>query len=519
MNKLIVLPMLMFWALAHAQTGYCPLSGCTLTGPVASPSINNVQYADQYPGSDIGAQINAAVRACVAATTVCNINVAKGGTISTPPELPAGFSLTFNPTAQYTLATNWVMDHRGTTYNFNGAHFYFTLRNNSSAFYVGKNDASVVNASGNTVTWVSGSKFSNIDIGDQLAIDTGSFGPAGANVAAVNAGGTQITLTASLPTPYTNARMAVYMQASDALGGYPGRSVVIKDLNIDNANSAANTALTVELADGVAVYDLTASLFSRGTCLALKGAITGNFYSTRCNSGGFGIDLDQNTIGGFMVSTSNANRFFGIDLTGSPAPTGVAILFNGAADNDLYATHAEGEQNHTVVLFQAIRATGYPRTLNSGGNLLQISDFERNGDNTKNATDIAVNDGSASNTVEGGTFTSIYTGSGSGLGTQIGIAVASTATSTAILNTGFADNYAVSYRFQSGATGLVFNVATVGEAVNPANVWNLKTGIAVPAVNSPSYSVSGRTGFTGTKTAGKCVLTIASGIITGVSGC
>jgi hypothetical protein len=518
MNKLVVLLVLMFGALAHAQTGYCPLGGCTLTGPLASPAINGVQYADQYPGSDIGAQINAAVAACVLTRTVCSINVAKGGTISTPPKLPAGFSLSFNPTAEYTLATNWVMDHRGTTYNFNGAHFYFTLRNNSSAFYVGKNDASVVNISGTTVTWVSGSDFSNIDVGDQLAIDTGSFGPAAANVASVQSP-TQLTLTASPGTVPPKTRISVLMQAADALGAYPGRSVVIKDLNVDNANSAANTALTVELADGVAVYDLTASLFSRGTCLALKGAISGNFYSTRCNSGGFGIDLDQNIIGGFWVSTSNANRFFGIDLTGSPTPRGVAILFNGAGDNDLYATHAEGEQNHTVVRFQAITSTGYSRTINSSGNLLQISDFERNGDNTPNATDIAVNDGSASNTIEGGAFTSIYTGSGPGLGTQIGIAVAPTATSTAILNTQFVDNYAVSYNFQSGATGLVFNVATVGTAMNPANVWNLNTGITVPAVNSPSYSVSGTTGFTGTKTAGNCVLTIASGIITGVRGC
>ncbi len=41
----------------------------------------------------------------------------------------------------------------------------------------------------------------------------------------------------------------------------------------------------------------------------------------------------------------------------------------------------------------------------------------------------------------------------------------------------------------------------------------------IGGVDAPNYSVAGVAGFTGTKTAGSCVLTISSGIITNVTGC
>ena len=49
------------------------------------------------------------------------------------------------------------------------------------------------------------------------------------------------------------------------------------------------------------------------------------------------------------------------------------------------------------------------------------------------------------------------------------------------------------------------------------NAGNIHSPASVDAVNG--YKVNGTAGFSGTKTAGTCVLTIQSGIITNVTGC
>jgi hypothetical protein len=68
--------------------------GTTLTVTYATEGQNNtVLNADPQSGGDIGAKINAAVAICKGQGIVCNIVVQNGGTISTPPELPIGFSL------------------------------------------------------------------------------------------------------------------------------------------------------------------------------------------------------------------------------------------------------------------------------------------------------------------------------------------------------------------------------------------------------------------------------------------
>jgi hypothetical protein len=459
---------------------------------VTSKSLNGVVYADNYPGSDIGAQINNAVQACVTAGVVCNIQVAAGGTISTPPELPIGFSLSFNPLAQYTLSTPWVMDHRGVTYNFNGAQFTYSLSDASTAFYIGKNDSYMVNVSGTTVTLTAaeiaaGANFNNIDPGDQVQIDGGAGSgignPLGGNVDAVTS--TSLTISAAVSgSPLTNVRMSVFLESSTARNSFPGRNVVIKDLTVTGTSNSS--AMAVELADNVAVYNYTANLFSGGFCLKLLGAITGNFYNTHCNGDGFGVDLDQNVAGGFWVSTSNANRFFGLDLVDSPMVSGVAVLFNAGGGNALYAVHAEGEANSTVALFQSVSATGYGGTINPSNNLLQVADFERNGTNTAGDKEIGVGNGSGE-VIEGGSFASVYTGSGGGAGTQFGIIIASGAVDTTIRDTSFIDNYATSYNFQGGSTGFVENVNSIGEIGPPANAWTL-AGFSSPAINTSSSS-------------------------------
>src|SRR5580704_16374683 len=73
-------------SLAAAQTTVTTPGGSSSpASSVTSPEINSTFIADNFPGSDIGAQINHAVAACQAAGfQFCSISVNKSGTISTP---------------------------------------------------------------------------------------------------------------------------------------------------------------------------------------------------------------------------------------------------------------------------------------------------------------------------------------------------------------------------------------------------------------------------------------------------
>ncbi len=48
-------------ALAQTTPQYLPRSGGTMTGPFSAPNVNTVLNASQFPGSDLGAKVNAAI--------------------------------------------------------------------------------------------------------------------------------------------------------------------------------------------------------------------------------------------------------------------------------------------------------------------------------------------------------------------------------------------------------------------------------------------------------------------------
>jgi len=134
--KLVVL-LLAFSAVANAQ------SLSSVQSHIQVQNLNSVRIADSFPGADIGAQINAAVVDCQADHIVCMIQVNKSGTISTPPELPQGFSLSFNPEGQYVISTThahpWLIDHSATSFYFNNAAFSYTpVDTGDNAIYIGK---------------------------------------------------------------------------------------------------------------------------------------------------------------------------------------------------------------------------------------------------------------------------------------------------------------------------------------------------------------------------------------------
>ena len=378
--------------LASAQQ--CPASGCTGANLNASPAIDSAHLADSYPGGDTGEKINNAVAACVAAGIVCTIQVNKSGTISTPPVLPAGFSLVFNPTGVYTLDANWVLNHRGVSVYFNGAHFTYAKADSGVAIYVGKGISSTVqfgpssasSASCNTSTlsWVAGSQFSTIDPGDTI-----SFSYQGkiyaANVHKVSA--TSLGLLQSLNLPCnTTFPMIALMVPGNGLGAYSGASVTLRDLAInDSSRTAKDTALELELVSNVRVDNFSAYDFVSGTCAKLLGALVNNFSALQCDVDGNGLMLGNNVLGGFTFTGSNANRFYGIDLNASPLAPGIALQDIAGSDNLFSGLHVEGNANDKV-----IDEAG-------GQNHYEFLDYERNG--TGKGYEITV--GSSYNTLEG----------------------------------------------------------------------------------------------------------------------
>lgn len=423
----------------------------TVSKSIISPQINGVVSADDQTGSDLGAKINNAVASCVSQGIVCQILVSASGTISTPPDLPMGFSVSFAPQGQYTLATHWVIYHRGTSYYFNGAHFLYTLDDGLDAIYIGKQTASVVNASGTTITWVSGTNFSHADVGDQIMVDSGAAGPNIYNIAAVISN-TQLTVTQTTIAA-SGAGSVLYLTAETALGNYPGKAPLIRDLNIAaNPSTAASSALVTELTSAVTVSGFSASNFVNGYCFQALGAITGNFYDFHCNANKYGLLLDQNHIGTFFGSQANVDRFYGLDIAASNSASGYAFNILGGSGNLLSGLRVEGNLNHTVATLRQIAALGYPGTiLQATTNQIQVLDWERNGDGASGATEIALLNASAQNVISGGDFTSIG-------GTFIGVSAGASTTGNVLRDTGCYLNYTSCYVFVAGSTGQVSNV-------------------------------------------------------------
>jgi hypothetical protein len=102
--------------------------------------------------------------------------------------------------------------------------------------------------------------------------------------------------------------------------------------------------------------------------LSLRGTLSTDFYDVRCQVDGSGIVMDPNFIGGFTVTGSNANRFFGVDLVASNSLSGSALLINESSLNAVYGAHVEGNANNRTAVIQK-----------SGGNSINLVDWERNG--------------------------------------------------------------------------------------------------------------------------------------------
>ncbi len=438
-------------------------AGTSITGP----RINGNRIADNFPGADIGAQINAAVADCVADNIFCNISVNASGTISTPPVLPIGFSLTFNPQGTYTLTTNWQINHRSTSYFFDGANISCTLDNGTPCIYVGKNLSSVVDVSGTTLTWVSGSQFSSVDVGDGVAVWNGSSFATG-NIAAVSA--TSITLIASLGT-ISNGTAIFFMGVSGNVGPYSGQGVQIYGLNISGTGSETNPAdagFAAEMTEGMYISGLVVRGMGNGACAQFLAALKSNIYGLHCDVDGSGLALEPNRIGGFTFSGANALRFFGVDLENSPYSSGTALAVNYSGGDLLQGLHVEGNANDTVA------------GINSSSDIdLQLVDWEQN----TSTLDLSV---------AGSSFIHIHGPSQFQNSSGTSGLLVSGSTSVLIEQLYFSGQYATAFNSISGSTGKleqVLNSTSGGFGTTGFIVENAAGSVSLPG----SLTVGGGT--------------------------
>jgi hypothetical protein len=230
------------------------------------------------------------------------------------------------------------------------------------------------------------------------------------------------------------------MGPDTALGTNSGQTTVLIDLHIIGTareTNASDVGLRLELVSSATVRGLTVSNLGRGTCLSLRGTLSTDFYDVRCQVDGSGIVMDQNVIGGFLVTGSNANRFFGVDLVSANDLSGWALLIKASSLNAVYGAHVEGNvSNHPAVIQGSI------------GNSINLVDWERNG--SPSAVDLTL-DGAPNTVIYGpAQFESLVSRSG--------ISIAASA-QVRIQDLMIAGSYTTGFDSLSGSSGQLVNVS------------------------------------------------------------
>ncbi len=399
--------------------------------------LNNVLYASAFPGADIGAQITNAIAAC--GTPPCEIWVTQPGTISNPPDVPQGYTLHFVP-GNYTLTTTWYIKHSGTIFDFDGAIFDDPQDSAGSyAIVVGKDSSGTVNTSGTSVTWVSGTKFSDMDVNDVIVINGQSF-----NVDSVDSS-TQITLAPGSNAGTQTGATYFGLMLNNVNATYSS-TVVLRDLNLiyTGPGSVANNGI---LFDGVIrpeVDDVRADWFDPGVGWTLDGTLEGEFHRLQADFNGTNLILDR--VSNF--SGSNLNAFYSPSLEQNQVASGHALEILNSSTQNLFVG-ADIESNLGTV------AVSIDPT--SQQNVFRDCDFEINGDGTANSADVVNN--ASYTSFEDDSFSSAPANHpASGIVSNAGNGVM-------LRNLNFNGSYTASYNF-TGGTGKIENVVTVGSATD-----------------------------------------------------
>ncbi len=456
-------------------------------------TINSVRYVSQFPGGDLGAKINAAVTDCVVnnPSAPCKYVLDMAGTISTPPNLPMGSVFECNANQTVTLSTTWNISHRGTLYNFNGCQFNFTLDARSLAFNVSKNSFGTVNTSGSTVTFVSGTDFTNMDPGDGIIINGGTY-----NIATVTPPN-RLTVTSSVGT-LTGVRYAGALVIPAVLSPLP--TVTINDLSIAyaGAGTTSNTGFQLDLVSGFIGRDIHVRDFASGLGLSLIGSLSNSFQNLYLGNNLCQGILDQSTFGGATI-TSNLNRFMQpVIVAGGHCPSNISFdVDHGSFGNVFDEPDFEGNAAEVTLYFQN---GAFKNTVRDG-------DFEVNGDGTTGSADITFDSGSG-NLADSNRFATLTVNR-----PAIGILCAGASTVCTLNNNVFGPgaSYTNAWNFISSATGSISgnSPGSAGHG-DPASVQDMAgnviyasltdSGLASGSVSNVCASTLGRLEITGCPT-------------------
>ena len=346
-------------------------------------SIGNVYYVSGGTGADLGAKANSQVAACATAGyTNCKYVFDIGGTISTSPNFPSGSIVECSASAPITLATTWNMWHGGVVYNFNGCTFNYNQDSGATAIFIGKGNSGTATCNGTgTLTWASGTDFSNLDVGDGVYVNNSGFS---AVVTAVTSS-TQISMSSAGCTAGTfayGAGLNAAIPAATILNS--GNSVTVKDLVLKytGVGASTSTGIQIQFAKNYVLDNVTVANFAGGSsyALLLQGAILGDFRGFKSLNSSR-IKLDAYTIAGTTV-TSNSNHFPRLNVGQSPSnSSGITFyIANGSSNNQIGPlADFEGDAN---------RYTVYADSTSSNNLVGPLDDFEVNGDNSTSAIDV-----------------------------------------------------------------------------------------------------------------------------------
>lgn len=446
-------------------------SALNISGSLSTTTLNNIQYVSKFSGADLGAQMNSAIANCLTTFTACKYVIDTGGTISTPPAFPLGSAVECTATAPITLSTTWLINHRGTTFNFNSCQLNYNGDVSQSAITVAKNLSGTVNCNGtSTVTQVSGSLFTTFDFGDSINIGGVAY-----NIGTVTSG-TSMSIAGTCPTQSGSAYTSGLFGLTSVGGNYPA-SVTINDLTLvySGAGSTSSTGINLQLINSAVLNNVTIRNFSglqsqglrfNGVLDALVSNLT--LFGNKCQ-----MVLDQ-LVGGGVTITSNLNRFILPKvISGGACSSGISVsLNNGSFGNIFDQPDLEGNATTNTIYSQ----NGSLATTVNGG------DFEVNGDGTSGSTDIVFASGGG-NLAENNHFASLSLNT-----PAIGIACIGSGTFCTLRNNvwdAVNDAYTTSWKFVSSGQGIISGNNTSSSAhTDPVNAQDTAGNYSVNTLSA-----------------------------------
>lgn len=461
LNAFTLLLLTLFVPLVRAQTG----------------ALNPLQFS----GSDIGAQINNAAATCVSGQP-CLIVLPPG------PQLTFTQAITFvpNETVQCPRSSQIANDSGGDS----------TARLN----YIGSNTAVTMNNAGG--------RFIGCDLLLGMSATNGIVMGGYSNFvedAGVRGGGSATTLvhisgTATEDNHLSNSRLSDFIGTGVAVDHANDTSLT----NITAYGKVSNTTSTTLLVDSAA-----------------GGIIIDNFIGGNSGLHGF---WERYTLGGQLPSWLFANNFqcdlaasdcFLFDSSLGSANIGATFINSWASGAGGAGIHISGGSGIHVGGGTKIRANGYDGITIDGGAEVGI-EIEGNyilGNNQANVGKHGISINGHPNSV---TITGNHINNYPEVGGHQGYAVWAVSDVEGLI---FSNNNC-SYNISGCAnlSAVVPSKLTYGQ--NISNDGGVQSNYFPGPINTVTgYQFNGIGGFTGTKKAGTCTLTIQGGIITAVSGC